>query len=77
MSASGAGIPNASVVIFDGEGNTWSVLTGSFGYFNIEGIPAGETVFVSVRARGHGFKQPVQTVTTNDKLNYVEFIASE
>lgn len=77
MTANGFGIPNASVVIFDAEGNTWSVLTGSFGYFNIEGIPAGETVFVSVRARGHVFKQPVQTITTNEKLNIVEFIASE
>lgn len=73
--ADGAGIGNAKVVLTDAEGASRVVFTGPFGLYNFDNVEPGATYTVSVSARRHSFAQPAQTVTVNDNLHNVNFVA--
>lgn len=75
-SAEGAGIRNARVVV---TGNTLVeprvVQTGSFGYYMVEGLRAGETYVVTINSRRFTFQVPSRAVTLNDSVSDVDFAA--
>jgi len=70
---SGAAIPNAIVNIADGSGSSRSVRTNPFGYFSFDGVTAGSTYIVSVRAKGYQFTPRVVSVV--DEIAGLDFIA--
>lgn len=77
MTADGAGIRNAKVVI---TGNSLAepriTSTGSFGYFSIEGLAVGETYVVTVNSQRYTFSTPSQVLSLFDNVSDVDFIAN-
>jgi len=74
--ADGRGIRNAHVVV---TGNSLSepliATTGSFGYFNFDGLTAGQTYVVTVDSRRYTFSVPSQVLTLVDNLAGLNFVA--
>lgn len=58
----GSGIGNLSVEIMNTEGEILKARTNSFGYYALEGLPAGQTYFVEVRHRNRSIASRVITV---------------
>jgi hypothetical protein len=75
--ASGQGIRNA-VIILSGEhlSAPRSVYTGTFGYYRIDGLHAGETYVVSVNAKRYVFSTPSLVVSLTDNVSDLNFVAS-
>ena len=72
----GRGIPNASITITGG-GLTEPrrSLTNSFGFYQIEGLPVGQTYVVEVRSRRYLFSEPVRVINFDDSIFGLDFIA--
>ena len=70
-----SGLTNAVVVLTDGQGNTRTTRTGSFGYFSFDGIQAGQTVIVSIISKKYSFAP--QVVSVAEDLTELNFIALE
>ena len=68
------GLQNAIVALTDPHGRAFSARTTSMGYFLFEGIPAGETYFLTVRAKGYAFSPRVVSVMGD--LTEVDIFAS-
>lgn len=65
LAPDGIGLRNARVVLTDSGGNTQSALTGSFGYFRFEEVPAGETIVISVISKRFQFQPEVIFINEN------------
>jgi hypothetical protein len=74
--ADGAGIRNARVVV---TGNSLPepriVTTGSFGYYSIEGLTAGETYVVTVNSTRYTFQAPSRVYQLVDNITDADFVA--
>ena len=74
--ANGAGIRNAKIVV---TGNSLSeplvVSTGSFGYYSIEGLQAGQTYVVTVFSKRYSFSDPVRVISLVDNILDADFVA--
>jgi hypothetical protein len=72
----GRGIRNAKIMV---TGNSLDhpliASTGSFGYFEVDGLTAGETYVVTVNSKRYIFGTPSQVLTLVDNLTDVNFIA--
>ena len=67
----GRGLSNAVVYITDGNGDTRTTRTSSFGYYRFEEIEAGQTVTIQVSARRYTFAPQVVNVTeATNSLNF-------
>ncbi len=77
LTASGNGIRNVLVSITDSDGNTSTTVTGSFGYYRFNEIPAGGTHVVSVNSKRFAFSQPVRVIVAKDEVTDLDFIADE
>ncbi len=75
MTADGSAIRNARVVFTDAEGVGRSAVSNPFGYFRVEGLPAGQTYVVSTWAKGYSF-EPV-TVNVVEDLTGFDIVATE
>ena len=75
ITSGGSGLRNASVILTDANGNSRTVVTGSFGYFRFDAVPAGETYVVSVVSKRYQFA--AQVVTINEELSELNFTAME
>ena len=75
QTAEGRGIANAAVVLTDQNGQTVTAVSNSFGYYNFEGIQAGETYFFNVRHREYQFTG--QAITINEDVQGLDFTALE
>lgn len=73
--ANGNGIRNVRVTITYPNGQSQVALTGAFGYYSFEEIPAGATYTISVRAKKYTFSQPVQICTIMEEREDIDFIA--
>jgi hypothetical protein len=75
--AEGAGIRNARVVV---TGNSLPeprvVTTGSFGYFSVDGLTAGETYIVTVNSQRYSFQVPSRVYTLVDNITDADFTAN-
>jgi hypothetical protein len=76
--ADGRGIRNAKIVV---TGNSLEqpiiATTGSFGYYSVEGLRAGETYVVTVNSKRYTFTAPSRVVTLLDNLADIDFVANE
>jgi hypothetical protein len=74
--ADGLGIRNAHVVI---TGNSLIeplvVTTGSFGYFNLDGLRTGETYVVTVNSQRFTFSAPSRVISLIDNVADADFVA--
>lgn len=76
LTASGAGIRNAVVTLSGGNlPAPVTVLTGSFGYYNFQGLQTGMTYTVTVSTKRHTFAQPTRTITLQSDVNNSDFVA--
>lgn len=73
----GIGILGARIVVTRQDGSEVSLLTNPFGYFELDGIDAGETLVVSIEHKRYIFFDPVRVVTPIDSASEIEFIAVE
>lgn len=60
------GLRNATVILIDGEGNSRSINTGSFGYFKFSDVVVGETYVLLVRSKSFHFAP--QIITVNEEV---------
>jgi hypothetical protein len=49
-------------------------MTNAFGYYQFEGIEAGQAVVVSISAKGSRFTNPVRVITLFDSALDVNFV---
>jgi hypothetical protein len=77
FSAEGMAIRGATVTIYGGSlVASITVSTGTFGAFAFSGMRAGETYIVMVHSGRYAFAEPVRTVTLNEDLTDLEFVAA-
>ena len=76
--ADGRGIRNAKIVV-TGNGLDHPVIatTGSFGYFTVEGLTAGETYVVTVNSKRYTFGAPSRVITLVDNVVDANFVADQ
>jgi hypothetical protein len=74
--ADGMAIRNARIVV---TGNSLSeprtAVTGSFGYFSVDGLTAGETYVVTVNSQRYTFQVPSRVITLLDNVFDADFTA--
>jgi hypothetical protein len=75
LTAKGLGIRNVQVSITDSQGNTRTVVSSSFGYYQFAEVPVGETYVISVTAKKYIFSQPVQITSILEDTSDIDFIA--
>jgi hypothetical protein len=68
-----SGIARAVVSVTDGSGMIRTAKTNSFGYFQVDQLPAGQTYVFNVSAKGYTFAP--QVVTVNEDLAEFDFSA--
>jgi hypothetical protein len=74
VSISGAGVPNARVVMIDQGGQQRLATTSPFGYFRFTDVEAGGAYTFTVSAKGYYFAQPSQVRTVSEDLADIVFI---
>ena len=72
----GRGIPNVRVTIIDSSGDTRTVLSNPFGYYNFTDIPLGSTYTFNVRDKRHTFSQTAQVYTITEEIHNLNFVAN-
>lgn len=76
LDTNGRGVPNARLVLTNtSTGEMVTTRTSAFGYYIFENITSGETVVISVSARGFVFKVPSILMTPTDNTTNVNFQA--
>jgi carboxypeptidase family protein len=70
----GRGVNGARVLLVDSSGRQFSAMTNAFGYYQFEGIEAGQAVVVSISAKGSRFTNPVRVITLFDSALDVNFV---
>ncbi|HQU83251.1 MAG TPA: CHRD domain-containing protein [Pyrinomonadaceae bacterium] len=76
QSADGQGIRNARVTLTMPNGETRSVVTGSFGNFGFDELPSGQIYVITVSSKRYTFDQPVQVINLNGDAVAVSFTAT-
>ena len=76
FTASGVSIARAIVKLTRLDGTSISTTTNSFGYYSFKGLPAGQTVIVSVAAKRYIFATPSIAVDLQDSYSDVHFVAN-
>jgi hypothetical protein len=75
VSLKGLGIFNARVSMTSQDGVVRTALTNPFGYFQIFGVPSGETYLMSVSAKGFSFNQSTRLINVLDAVSDADFVA--
>jgi hypothetical protein len=75
LTAGGQGIRNAEVTLTEQDGTVHSVKTGTFGFYNFEGLSAAQTVVVTVSAKRYRFETDSQIVGVKESVANLDFIA--
>ncbi len=76
MTADGRGIRNARIIL-TGVGEPKTVLTGTFGYYRFDEIPAGATIILSVTSKRFAFDNPTRIVSVFEELADLDFTAAD
>jgi hypothetical protein len=74
MTPAGYGIRGALVTITDSNAVTRAAITGSFGHYRFDNLPAGATYTITASARRYSFTP--QMLQINDNLTNVDFISA-
>jgi len=76
LTADGRGIRNAIISVAGGNlTQPIFVRTGSFGYYSIEGLEAGQTYVLTINSKRFIFSNPSVVVTLEDNVSEVNFTA--
>lgn len=76
LTADGRGIRNAIISVSGGNlTQPIFVRTGSFGYYSIEGLDAGQTYVLTINSKRFIFSNPSVVVTLEDNVSEVNFTA--
>ena len=73
LTAEGRGIGRGRVTIIGPNGQSRTVLSGSFGYYRFDNVESGQSYVITVAKKGFAFDS--QAVTINDNLSGLDFIA--
>lgn len=73
--AAGRGLRNARVTLIGANGETRTVLTGTFGYYRFVDVPAGGTYVFSVSAKRYTFSQQTQVGNITEDTDEINFKA--
>lgn len=63
LTPDGSGLVNARVVLTDSQGNSFTTITSSFGYYRFETVEVGQDYILSVSSKRYGFAPQFITVT--------------
>jgi hypothetical protein len=74
-SPEGRGLANATVLMYDSTGNVRYSRTNTFGYYNFEGVPVGETYIFEVRSKRYVFSHGTQVVSVVEDIKTIDFYA--
>ena len=69
MSAGGQSIANARISLTDSNGAVLSTTSNGLGYFQIEGVRAGETYVLTASSKRNSFS--ARTINTSDELSRI------
>lgn len=76
VTADGRGIANQVVTVMGGDlAEPRSVRTNAFGFYRFEGLPSGQTYFLSVLSGKFTFFEPTRYVDLASDLNGLDFVA--
>nr|HMS41674.1 M12 family metallo-peptidase [Pyrinomonadaceae bacterium] len=75
LTAQGNGLRSANIVLTDANGNTRTVRTNAFGYYNFDELEVGTTYTLTVSRKGYTFAQPTQIITLNEDFGEANFTA--
>jgi len=75
FSSSGIAVTRAIVVLTNSQGETFQTKTNNFGYYNFEGVAAGQSVSIAVSAKGASYN--TQIVSLNDSRDNLDFYPVE
>lgn len=73
LSPKGGGVSRATVMMTDQEGNTQTVRTNNFGYYNFDSVAAGKTYIINVFSKSYQYTP--QVVSVNDAVSDLDFYA--
>lgn len=77
VDATGRGISGASVTVLDpNSGASMSARSNPFGYYTFTSLPAGSLYVVSIRDKRYTFNNDTRSVTLNEDLADMDFIAN-
>lgn len=76
QTASGTGIPGATVTLSGSTGARRTAVTNAFGYFYFDEVASGEIVVVTVVSKRYQFSQPSQIVETLESVENLVFTAN-
>lgn len=77
LTAGGFGIRNAVIDLVGPDGSVRNARSNAFGYFQFEGVPAGETYVMSIRSKRYTFAQPSIVINLADDVQGLEFVSNE
>jgi len=76
LTAGGNGIPNAKITVSGGNlPAPVMARTGSFGYYNFQGLQSGMTYTVTVSVKRYVFAQPTRTIMLQSDVGDFNFVA--
>ena len=76
VTAGGVGIGNAVLILSGGSLERPLIArTNAFGYYQIDGVPAGATYLLEINSKRYIFGQPTQVINAQDNVTGVDFIA--
>lgn len=73
--ADGRGLRNVKLSLTDQGGNVRTALTSSLGYYRFDDIEAGQTVVITIAAKGYLFPNPTRILTIQEELADIDFTA--
>lgn len=73
--ADGSGIRNARLSLVDSSGAVRVVLTGQFGHFRFDDVPAGAIYTLTIVSRRFTFAGPVRVINVVDEIADIEFVS--
>ena len=75
--ADGRGIRNVQLTITLPDGRVLLTRSSTFGYYRFDGVPAGQSVVLSLRSKLFTFANPVVLLDVGDNLTGINFVAEE
>lgn len=69
-------ISRAYISITDSNGTTRTIASNSFGFYNLEGLNAGETYTVAVSHKRYLFADSPRVINLQDNVNELNFVAA-
>ncbi len=75
LTAGGRGIRNVLVTLTAPNGESRTVISGTFGYFRFSEVATGETYILSVRSKRFTFSKPTQVISITEDIDGINFVA--